>query len=295
LAKDIGTITIVNRIILETRGGLDKRITMSSQHAIEIKSGNRFAFGDNWSRFLTTLNDNQIHQAEQSLCDMLQMKTLQGKRFLDIGSGSGLFSLAARRLGATVHSFDYDPQSVACTEELKRRYFPNDSLWSVEQGSALDENYLSKLGCFDIVYSWGVLHHTSNMHMAFSNVIPSVAKDGYLVIAIYNDQGFISRYWTWVKRNYNKNIVARFLLIVLHAPYLFGMRWLVRALTGRLSIERGMSLWHDMVDWLGGYPFEAAKPEKVFDFFRTNGFTLEKLKTCGGRMGCNEFVFRRRT
>jgi len=87
----------------------------------------RFAFGDNWANFLTVLDDNRIQEAERSLCEMLESDRLDGKRFLDIGSGSGLFSLAARRLGATVHSFDYDPQSVACTEELRRRYFPEDS------------------------------------------------------------------------------------------------------------------------------------------------------------------------
>jgi len=82
-------------------------------------------------------------------------------------------------------------------------------------------------------------------------------------------------------------------VIAVHAPYLFGMRWSVRAVTGRLSLQRGMSLWHDMVDWLGGYPFEVAKPEAVSRFFSERGFELVELKTCGGRMGCNEFVFRR--
>lgn len=275
------------------RLGLKLWTNMSSRQTEEIKAGSRFAFGENWSRFLTELDDDRIHQAEQSLCDMLKVKTLQGKRFLDIGSGSGLFSLAARRLGATVHSFDFDPQSVACTNELKIRYFPSDPQWNVEQGSALDEKYISGLGRFDVVYSWGVLHHTGQMYKAFLSVIPTVATNGQLFIAIYNDQGLTSRYWALVKSVYNKNKIARYFLVVVHTPYLFGIRWLVRALTGRLSLERGMSLWHDMIDWLGGYPFEVAKPEAVFRFFQDEGFTLEELKTCGGRMGCNEFVFRR--
>jgi len=111
---------------------------MMSSHAIEIAQGDRFEFGKNWSGFLTVLDDARVARAEESLKAKLEVEDLEGKRFLDIGSGSGLFSLAARRLGARVHSFDYDPRSVACTSELKRRYFDGDDRWKVEEGSALD-------------------------------------------------------------------------------------------------------------------------------------------------------------
>src|SRR5438128_7073825 len=131
---------------------------MESAYSGEIARGERFEFGRNWSRFLATLADTRIADAEDSLRKMLETEDLRGKRFLDIGSGSGLFSLAARRLGARVHSFDYDPRSVACTSELKRRYFNGDDRWKVEEGSALDAVYVKSLGTFDVVYSWGVLH-----------------------------------------------------------------------------------------------------------------------------------------
>src|SRR4051812_24922114 len=111
---------------------------MDVQHAAEVASGQRFEFGKNWARFLENLDDARIGAAERSLAAMLGESTLHGRRFLDAGSGSGLFSLAARRLGARVLSFDFDPHSVACTEELRRRYFPNDTDWRVESGSVLD-------------------------------------------------------------------------------------------------------------------------------------------------------------
>lgn len=115
-------------------GEINSEEVSMSLHAKEVARGGRFGFGENWSRFLAGLNDTAISEAESSLKQMLEVEALTGKRFLDIGSGSGLFSLAARRLGATVHSFDYDPQSRACTAELKRRYFSDDNCWTVEEG-----------------------------------------------------------------------------------------------------------------------------------------------------------------
>ena len=152
----------------------------------EITDRERFAFGENWRRFLAILKEKHIQQAEDSLRRMLEISDLRGKTFLDVGCGSGLFSLAARRLGARVHSFDYDPESVGCTQELRQRYFPQDPDWRIEEGSVLNNNYLAGLGHFDVVYSWGVLHHTGAMWRALENVAGSVARGGKLFIAIYN-------------------------------------------------------------------------------------------------------------
>src|SRR5690242_11777920 len=112
--------------------------TVFDHHASEVRRGVRFEFGKNWQRFLNSLSDERIAIAEQSLIGYLDLPRLDGLRFLDVGSGSGLFSLAARRLGASVVSFDYDPHSVACTAELRRRYFPDDPSWGVLRGSVLD-------------------------------------------------------------------------------------------------------------------------------------------------------------
>jgi 2-polyprenyl-3-methyl-5-hydroxy-6-metoxy-1,4-benzoquinol methylase len=269
-------------------------------HQKEIAEGKRFEFGKNWSRFLTRLDEQRIAAAEASLKQMLEVEDLEGARFLDIGCGSGLFSLAARRLGAVVYSFDYDPQSVACTGELKQRYFPGDVLWTVEEGSALDEGYLAGLGQFDVVYSWGVLHHTGQMWKALDLVAPLVADEGKLFIAIYNDRGGASRRWAAIKRLYNHSPAPIRALLVLTIGAAFQMREglsrlarLQNPFPRRTEIRvRGMSTWHDLVDWVGGYPFEVAKPEAIFDFYRARGFVLQRLLTDRGH-ACNEYVFQK--
>lgn len=261
----------------------------------------RFEFGANWANFLKSLNDRKIERAMKSLQSMLGLETLEGRSFLDIGSGSGLFSLAARMLGARVHSFDYDRQSVLCTRELKRRYYPVDEEWIIEQGSVLDRQYLSRLGTFNIVYSWGVLHHTGNMRQALDDAAGLVETNGLLFLAIYNNQGWPSRFWTFIKKTYNRLPPGfRWIILIPCFIRLRGPMILKGFLRGNplgfwrnYSAERGMSPWHDVVDWVGGWPFEVAKPEEIFEFYFSRGFHLVKMKTCAGGKGCNEFVFRK--
>ena len=273
------------------------------QHAAPVLEGDRFAFGSNWLRFLNVLDDERIQRAEVSLLSMLKERTLEGHRFLDIGSGSGLFSLAARRLGASVHSFDLDPESVRCALELRRRYFPGDADWRIEQGSALDRGYLASLGQFDVVYSWGVLHHTGRMYEALENAAGPVAATGKLFVAIYNDLGTRTERWRIIKRTYNRlpRVLRPSFSALAAAPNelksLAGACLRGDAL-GYLQSwsavgERGMSRWRDIVDWVGGYPYEAATPEQIFDFYEARGFRLVTLKCGGVGLGCNEFAFTR--
>lgn len=271
------------------------------EHAIQVQNGKRFQFGKNWQAFLSVLDDERIAIAVDSVKEKLEVESLDGLTFLDIGSGSGLFSLAAKKLDAHVHSFDFDPQSVECTNELKRRYFANNDDWIIEEASALDDQYLDGLGQFDVVYSWGVLHHTGHMWDALDNASKLVKPGGKLFISIYNHQVYFTPFNVLLKKTYNKSpSIGKYLISGSFVAFqivkgvlkdILFFRNPLRRYTEKKK-SRGMSMWYDWIDWVGGYPFEVAKPEEIFEFFKKKNFTLVKLKTVGGGYGCNEFVFK---
>ena len=262
----------------------------------------RFGFGRNWKKYLSALSDADIEIAKRSLLAMLPTpdgttaaEAIKGKRFLDVGCGSGLFSLCARSAGCKVVSFDYDQDSVACAEELRERYFPGDSDWTVLQGSVLDREFLRSLNTYDIVYAWGVLHHTGDMWNAMDNVAGLTTNGGALCVAIYNDCGLRSRVWHAIKRFYNLNVATKIATATVLVPYSLGRRAISSIRRGTnlfatYNSERGMHVLTDVLDWIGGYPYEYAKYEEVVQFYRDRGFVASKVIPTEGT-GNHQFCF----
>ena len=264
-------------------------------------TGPRFAFGANWRSYVDTLTDERVDSASAGLVKLLgSPDALTGRSFLDAGCGSGIVSLSALRIGASrIVAFDFDPLAVHAASTLKERFAPGAE-WDVLQGSMLDEQFIRYLGKFDVVYCWGVAHHTGAMWKAVEELANCVNADGTLVLALYNDQGWRSTAWRRVKRTYVA--VPGGLQIIMAGAY-YGLLTAGQVardmLRGRNPLRRGrgprrgMSRWHDAVDWIGGYPFEVASPEETIHRLTAQGFSLERSFTVGSRLGCNEFVFRR--
>jgi 2-polyprenyl-3-methyl-5-hydroxy-6-metoxy-1,4-benzoquinol methylase len=227
----------------------------------------RFQFGKNWQRYIeTSLSEEKITQSASHLKSFLRVENLRGKTFLDVGSGSGIHSLAALRLGADrIFSFDYDENSVSATARL-RGNAGSPVNWTVEQGSVLDEHYMQKLDKFDVVYSWGVLHHTGDMWSAVRNASIPLRPGGVFYIALYSPEIYVSppsHNWLDVKQQYNAASNFRKKKMELSYVWRTVVRPTLRSGRNPFSImreygDRGMTFWTDVRDWLGGYPMDFA-------------------------------------
>lgn len=260
----------------------------------------RFAFGRNWMQYVKTVGGRELGAAVESLRRILPDSDPKQLTFLDIGCGSGLFSAAAHSLNfRRIVSFDYDVHSVEATKTL-RASFGDAEAWTVQQGSVLDASYMGGLGLFDVVYSWGVLHHTGDMWTALERTMAAVAPGGRAFIALYNDQGWISDYWKFVKRSYIRSPAPLRAVIATGFYTYFGVGLFVadllrlrNPLRRHAGDRRGMKFRYDVIDWVGGYPFEVARPQQIADFAVSRGFECECVFFAGRRHGCNEYLLRR--
>jgi 2-polyprenyl-3-methyl-5-hydroxy-6-metoxy-1,4-benzoquinol methylase len=265
----------------------------------DIYQALKFSFGKNWRDYLETLTKEKIQISKDWLARFTKLESFEGKTFIDIGSGSGLHSLAAYMLGAKVISSDIDDNSINCVNYLRKMFDADPKRWTIIKGSALDRNFLRRLGKADIVYSWGVLHHTGDMRAALDNVASLVKKDGLLYIAIYNryDGLLSSDFWLRVKRFYSKtNRLFQWIMVGLYyvmavLVYVLRLQNPYKTIRNYKS-SRGMNFHHDVLDWLGGYPFEYAYRRDIIDFYRKKSFRLANILE-NNRTGCNEFLFRK--
>jgi SAM-dependent methyltransferase len=249
-----------------------------------------FKFGQNWASFSRQLDEARVEEAITSLTSLFGENALKGKSFLDIGCGSGLFSIAASRLGAQpIVGIDVDPVSVDTSRINFSHWVDGKPTASFLQASVLDTGQMKSLGTFDAVYSWGVLHHTGNMTQALVTAAQCVRPGGFLMIAIYN-RHWSSPIWKWIKWLYNKaGSTGQRLLIWIFIPIIFLAKWLV-TFKNPFKMKRGMDFMHNVIDWVGGYPYEYASVDEMKTFLKQLGFEILQVRPANVPTGCNEFV-----
>lgn len=255
-----------------------------------------FKFGQNWSDYAhNALDEHKLDQAKNALATLLQRDNLRGSTFMDIGCGSGLHTVAAVLLQAdSVFALDVDPECISVTRDTVKRFLQDDSKIYLQQASILEPRIEQRLPTVDVVYSWGVLHHTGHMYEAIETAAKLVKPNGLYVLAIYNKH-ITSSSWLKVKWLYNS---APPLIRRLMYYFFYGVIYLAKWLVTRqnpLRKERGMDFGYDVVDWIGGYPYEYASTGEITEFLIKRGFKIERITPARVGTGCNEFVFRKMT
>jgi len=244
----------------------------------------RFSFGENWRKFLGHVTPEQISHAQASVRRLTGLDSLAGETFIDIGCGSGLFSLGAFRLGAdTVTSLDIDPNSIACALTLRSRVNAEAERWRVLKASVLEHDAMQSVGQASIVYSWGVLHHTGDLWRAVRNTMELVAPGGMLCLALYNHPQNEEMHMK-LKRAYNRlprparpMLASAYAAARLRTVVMEQKRNPIQYIRNYGEESRGMSFWRDVEDWLGGLPCEFASETDVESFARPYGFVMEDL------------------
>ena len=260
----------------------------------------RFGFGKNWEDYIQKhFSAERLEISRQHLLSFLNLDDLEGMYFLDIGCGSGLHSLAALLSDASkIYSFDYDSDSVAVTRKLSE-HSGNPIHWRITQGSILDDQFLRTIDAADIVYSWGVLHHTGNMWQAMDNTVKLMKEDALLYIALYDydiQENPSPEFWLGVKQRYNRSnprskrkMELLYIWEIMLQKNIFAFPVLLKRIFGYKHF-RGMAFYNDVKDWLGGWPMEFAKRSDVKAWAEKHGLEMLAMKTGEAN---TEYLFKR--
>jgi 2-polyprenyl-6-hydroxyphenyl methylase/3-demethylubiquinone-9 3-methyltransferase len=216
---------------------------------------------------------------------------VKGKNVLDGGSGSGMVSVGFALLGANVTGVDITPQ---CVENGKRnaerfgvqcRFFCKD-LTDLDLGNER----------FDIVYSWGVIHHSEDARKSFSNLAKHLKPGGEMVLAVYL-KTYLSGFWNFSRVFYQK--APKWFQSIFRESgscFLNGVDFIKKLIFGKSRyMLRGTNNKELINDWFGVPHRTFHSYDEVFQWFRENGLNYKLVNPATGRFkSTSNFVVRGR-
>jgi hypothetical protein len=200
--------------------------------------------------------------------------------------------VSAAESGANVFGIDVDKENIMALEKT-RMAMDYTQAPEVCVVSILDQSFVRQHEHqFDIVHSWGVLHHTGNMTKAIENACLLVSDNGNFICSIYN-RHWSSPLWKIIKWCYNVfPAPIQKVVVGIMYPVIYLSKWIVTRKDPK-AMERGMDFFHNVVDWVGGYPYEYATADEIKSLVTRQGFKILRIIPAKVPTGCNEFVFKK--
>ena len=239
-------------------------------------------YKDHWTEYPLELQGVIQHLTE------LFPEGVKGKKVLDAGSGSGMVSIAFAVMGASVTGVDITSK---CIENGRKRA----KAFGVEcRFVQSDLTMLDLHEDFDIIYSWGVLHHTADAKASFFRLVEHLRPGGEIIIAVYLRTAF-SSFWNFSRVFYQsspgfaKTAFRRSASVLLN-----GYDAVRKALMKKERyMLRGTSNEELVNDWFGVPHRTFHTYTEVYEWFREKGLDYRLVNPATGRFkSTSNFVVR---
>jgi len=268
-----------NRNLHDIEGNLLPR--QSNSHDIVASRVKRF-YDDLWTRY-TPAYDSCCEHVELFFSDA----EIEGKRILDAGCGMGVFSVVFGKKGAArVIGIDLSEEGVRRAQRAASHF--NLSNVEFREGNILRLPYPD--GSFDIVWSWGTLHHTAEPLKALEELIRVLKNGGTLFVTLYRSTklSFLHEGIRKTLRLAHRRmwpLLAKLIALALFPATLFLKR--------RKKARAGENLSDLVLDWYFNPVRHYYRPGEIRQLLEQEGLIIEKFLPASGRFNStSNFIFK---
>lgn len=233
---------------------------------------------DEFYDVLWTQHLPKIEKQIEFLNKLIGRDNIENKIVLDAGCGTGIAAISFKKLGANkVIGIDISKKSLLTAKKLaeeagvKLKFITGDLL------------NLPLKGNFDIIHSFGALHHTGDTKGAFANLINLLGENGQFYLALY-----------WRTRlTFLHQFIRKILRLLPESAWEPISKFITKFMVGKKKTQRGFDGYGEALDWLCVPHRDHYRPEEIKKWFKEYNMQSELLVKQTGRFkSTSNFVIR---